>query len=175
MLTATDAEFQRVNIQDWKFSGRWFTSIKKHSLYCQHLSFYTFFSPSFILPPVPFPSSPWHVFLQGLSEKLGLIYVSGCAVSPIGNVCVMASLRALSRRMRIGRSRWPAQTLCRQAPAGKPEPSFNPPPVCHFHQVPLVFVFLGFFPPNKTVCGFSNAESRAPSRQAPWLMISARR
>lgn len=117
----------------------------------------------FFLPLVPSPSSPWHVFLQGLSEKLGLIYVSRCAVSPIGNVCVMASLRGLSRRMRIGRSRWPVQTLCRQASAGNPEPSFNPPPVCHFHQVPLVFFC--FFFPNKTVCGFPYVESQALSGQ----------
>lgn len=71
-------------------------------------------------------SSPWHIFLWGIVGRLGLIYVSRCVVSPIGNVCVMASLRALSKQMRIRRSRRPVRALCRQAPAGSPDPPFNP-------------------------------------------------
>lgn len=82
-----------------------------------------FSSPLFPLPPI---FSLTYIFLQGLRGKLRLIYVSRCAVSPIGNVCVMASLRVLSRLMRIQRSRRPAWTLCRQAPAGSPKPPFNP-------------------------------------------------
>lgn len=74
-------------------------------------------------------SSPWHIFLQGLREKLRLIYGSRCVVIPIGNVCVMASLLALSEQMRIQRSRRPVWTLCRQAPAGSAKPPFNP---CRF-------------------------------------------
>lgn len=66
-------------------------------------------------------SSPWHISCRDCG-KLRLIYGSRCVVIPIGNVCVMASIWALSKQMRIQRSRRPVWTLCRQAPAGNVQP-----------------------------------------------------
>lgn len=48
--------------------------------------------------------SPRHISYRDC-VKLRLIYTSCCVVSPIGNVCVMASIRELSKRMRIRRQR----------------------------------------------------------------------
>ena len=79
-------------------------------------------------PPYLPLSSSRHISCRDCG-KLRLIYGSRCAVSPIGDVCVMASIWALSKQMRIQRSWQPEWTLCRQAPAGSTEPPFNP---CRF-------------------------------------------
>lgn len=80
----------------------------------------------------PVPLISHHPYYPaGIAMKLRLICVSLRAVGPTGNVCVMASLRALSKRMRIRRRR-----PCRQAPAGNPEPPFNPRGFCCFRRHP---------------------------------------
>lgn len=82
------------------------------------------------LSPVPLISRQPY-FPAGIAMKLGLICVSLRGVGPTGDVCVMASLRALSKQMRIQRRR-----PCRQAPAGSPEPPFNPRCFCCLRRHP---------------------------------------
>ncbi len=93
-----------------------------------------------------FPCLVPDIYSCGDCEKLRLIYSSRCVVSPIGNVCVIAALRVLSKQMRIQHSWRPVWTLCRQAPAGSAKPPFNPCRFCHFHWVlPLIHHDCVFF------------------------------
>lgn len=84
---------------------------------------YTFPSPCFFILSIILCVA--YISCRDCGE-LRLICGSCCVVSPTGYVCVMASIWALSKQMRIRRARLSVWTVCRRAPAGKAKPQFNP-------------------------------------------------